>query len=93
MLRNDREFRDAEIVAVAWRSSYYDGPLADAPPRGSIRIADDGKSLFYQPAAGFSGRQSYLYTVRAENGDEATATVRFNVEKPLYGVNSAEGLI
>ena len=83
VLHNDREFRDGEIVSVEFANRY----LNETQPRGSIRIAEDGKSLFYQPANGFTGSEGYQYTVRNEDGEEAIVSVTIQVTKPVRGVS------
>jgi|GEM_PF-4011643 len=73
VLRNDRDFREGEIIAVA------------SANLGTVRIAEDGKSLFYQPTFAQSGRDHFQYTVRRDDGETATASVSVNVDKP-YGI-------
>ncbi len=83
VLRNDRDFRNGEIIAVSFVRSSYSGPLEEAPPSGSIRIAEGGRYLFYQASQGFSGSEHFSYTVRTEGGEEATANVTVVVNKPI----------
>ena len=83
VLRNDGEFRNGEIIAVTFKSSYYNGPLDEPPPSGSIRIAEDGKSLFYQPSMGFSGRDYYEYTVRNSRTAFIWISVRVATSRPF----------
>ncbi|WP_197525680.1 beta-propeller domain-containing protein [Pseudobythopirellula maris] len=73
VLTNDREFSAGEIVAVTTPSN-----------GGSVRIADDGRSLLYQPQAATTGRDLFEYTVRNAEGEEATIGVSVNVSKPYY---------
>lgn len=46
---------------------------------GTASIASDGKSINYTPASNFNGSESFTYTVRDQNGAEATATVTVQV--------------
>ncbi len=46
---------------------------------GEVRIATDGRSVFYTPRTGFVGRDVFGYTVRDEIGRVASATVVVNV--------------
>ena len=46
---------------------------------GTATIAPDGKSIRYTPASNFNGSESFSYTVRDQNGAEATATVTVQV--------------
>jgi len=79
VLANDRNFSDGEIIEVT------------SSNRGTVRIADDGKSLLYQPNAAETGYDSFQYTVRADNGDTAYASVRVRVQKPYQIVLDSEG--
>ena len=83
VLRNDGEFSNGTIIAIELQSNYYTGPLEEPPAGNSLRIADDGKSLFYQPAKGFVGTEYYSYTVRNEDGQEAIGQVRINIIQPI----------
>ena len=74
VLRNDGPFSNGEIIEVV--ATYYS-------PHGTMRIAADGKSLFYQPEVGFSGRYHYQYTVRNENGETSTSNIRIEIKKPF----------
>ena len=51
---------------------------------GTVRLAADG-SFAYAPAANANGADSFSYTLRGADGDEATGTVRLDVT----AVNSA----
>lgn len=74
VLRNDMVGAGAEIIELTTRSS-----------RGSsIRIADDGKSLIYQPAPGVTGGESYEYTVDDGSGTTATYRVSISINKPFW---------
>ncbi|MCH7753398.1 MAG: LEPR-XLL domain-containing protein, partial [Planctomycetes bacterium] len=73
VLRNDGPFSNGEIIEV----------VANGSPHGTMRIAADGKSLFYQPDVGFSGNDYYQYTVRNESGETSTASVGVRVNKPF----------
>jgi uncharacterized repeat protein (TIGR01451 family) len=46
---------------------------------GSVYISDDGMTLIYQPAHGFSGNDTFTYTIIDGNGKTSTATVTVNV--------------
>lgn len=54
---------------------------------GTIRIADDGKSLFYQPATGMTGLESYEYVVKAGQRDIATFRAQVTILKPYYAIH------
>jgi large repetitive protein len=47
--------------------------------RGTVSIANGGRSLIYTPPVGFTGRDSFTYTVTPLVGQSATATVNINV--------------
>lgn len=97
VLGNDREFRDGEIISVSHvQSSYsYYGTHQESSLNGTIRIAEGGKALLFQPANGFTGTENFTYTVRNENGDEAIASVRIYINKPvdvIYGFQARNRL-
>ncbi|MBX9254113.1 tandem-95 repeat protein [Desmonostoc muscorum CCALA 125] len=46
---------------------------------GTVSRANDQKSLIYQPNRGFSGEDTFTYTIRDANGATATATVKVTV--------------
>ncbi|MCK6473504.1 MAG: Ig-like domain-containing protein [Planctomycetes bacterium] len=46
---------------------------------GSVSIAPDGLSLIYTPAPGFTGMETFTYTVSDGNGGTDSATVTVNV--------------
>jgi uncharacterized secreted protein with C-terminal beta-propeller domain len=71
VLRNDGEFAEGEIVAVT------------AARIGEVRIADDGRSLIFQPDYATTGYDNFYYTVRDAAGDEATGHVTIGVRKPF----------
>jgi hypothetical protein len=48
---------------------------------GTVNIAGSGKTLSYKPRNGFSGNDTFRYTVSDGNGGSATATVTVNVLK------------
>ncbi len=73
VLWNDGSFRNGEIIELEEFSDYG----------SSIRIADDGKSLVYQPAPGASRFEQYEYTVRDELGQTATFGVNISIIKPI----------
>ncbi len=47
--------------------------------RGAISIAQGGRAVLYTPPVGFTGRDSFVYTVTSASGQTATATVTVNV--------------
>ena len=49
------------------------------PIVGSVSIAQGGRSIFYTPRFGFTGRDTFTYTVKPPVGPTATATVVVNV--------------
>jgi len=51
------------------------------PNNGRLAFNKDG-SLIYRPAEGFSGVDSFTYTVSDGNGAASTATVQINVRQP-----------
>ena len=84
VLRNDADyhnaidFRDGEIIEVT------------AASRGTVRIADDGKSLFYQPYFAESGADPLQYTVRNDSGDTLTVSVSIKIVKPYEIVRDGD---
>ena len=77
-LGTDRDFRDGEIFEVT------------TPSRGTVRIAEDGKSLFYQPNFGESGTDPIRYTVRNEEGNTASVSVSIRILKPYEIVRDGD---
>jgi hypothetical protein len=55
------------------------------PANGSAQIGPGGGAVLYTPDAGFSGADSFTYTVSDGNGGEATATVSVTVTAPQTG--------
>ena len=55
---------------------------------GAVAISSDGKSIRYTPAAGFSGTETFTYTIRDADNLTAQATATVNVT----GGNSSGGL-
>jgi Tol biopolymer transport system component len=55
------------------------------PANGGAQISPGGGSVFYTPDPGFSGADSFTYTVSDGNGGEATATVSVTVTAPQTG--------
>jgi Bacterial Ig domain len=47
-----------------------------------VTISGDGRSLIYTPNAGFSGTDSFIYTVTDDLGGTDTATVVVDVSAP-----------
>jgi hypothetical protein len=52
---------------------------------GTVAIANGGKSLTYDPAGLYSGRDSFTYSVSDGKGGVDTATVRIFVKSPTSG--------
>ena len=50
-----------------------------AASSGTVVVSDDGKSVLYSPAGGFSGTDTFNYTVVDGNGGSATAIVTVQV--------------
>ncbi|MEQ8667561.1 MAG: beta-propeller domain-containing protein [Pirellulales bacterium] len=73
VLRNDGDFDNGTIVEL--RKSVGLGT--------SLHIADDGKSLLYQPIAGTGGCEIYEYTVRNEMSETETFQIIANLVKPV----------
>ena len=73
--RNDVD-RDSEDLAPSDVS---------APAHGTAEITDDGQ-IVYTPAAGFSGSDSFTYTVSDPDGADGTATVYVGVGQFPAGV-------
>jgi VCBS repeat-containing protein len=56
---------------------------------GSVAITGEGTDLTYAPAAGYSGADSFTYTIGDGNGGSATATVAITVvAKPSITINN-----
>ncbi|MCA9247078.1 MAG: beta-propeller domain-containing protein [Planctomycetales bacterium] len=49
---------------------------------GTIEIGEDGGKLFYTPAEGFEGLETFTYTIRDDSGHTSSATVRLRVTPP-----------
>jgi N,N-dimethylformamidase beta subunit-like protein/uncharacterized protein DUF4082/Big-like domain-containing protein len=73
VLRNDRPGHNASVLTVT---------SVDAAQNGSVVIRGDGLSLTYTPKAGFSGGDSFTYTVTDDLGGSDTATVVVSVMPP-----------
>jgi uncharacterized repeat protein (TIGR01451 family) len=54
-------------------------PNGTTPGGGSVYVSDDGQTLIYQPAHGFTGTDTFTYTIVDGNGITSTATVTVNV--------------
>ena len=52
------------------------------PPGGAATITDEGEEVTYTPDPGFSGQDSFTYTVTDDQGTTAQATVRVTVRPP-----------
>lgn len=52
------------------------------PAHGSLSVSDDGTAT-YHPASGFSGQDSFRYSVSDGRGGSATATVGVTVRQPV----------
>jgi hypothetical protein len=71
-------------ISVLSNDSDIDGDAlsvtsATAPAHGSVTVNADNTTITYRPAAGFSGSDSFSYTVSDGNGGSATATVAVTV--------------
>jgi hypothetical protein len=69
VLANDSDI-DGDVLSVA---------SVTQPANGSATISGSGTTVTYTPAAGFSGQDSFGYTVRDPSGLTATATVTVTV--------------
>ncbi|WP_445635988.1 Ig-like domain-containing protein [Nostoc sp. DSM 114161] len=69
VLNNDRD-PDGDVINII---SFTQGT------NGKVSRADDPKSLIYQPNRGFSGEDTFTYTIQNARGATATATVRVTV--------------
>ena len=57
---------------------------------GAVALADDGRAVRYTPARGWSGRDSFAYTVYDGRGGAATATVALEVAPAVDGPEAAD---
>ncbi len=73
VLANDGPFAGGEIIAVANQEGIG----------GTVEIAEDGKTLRYQPPPAETGTDRFNYTVRSADGETATYQVYINVVKPI----------
>ena len=55
---------------------------------GTTSLASDG-SFTYTPNAGYSGADSFTYTITSSNGKTGTATANITVSAPIWFVNIA----
>ena len=53
--------------------------LGNPPTRGQTLIAAGGRSILYTPPTGFTGTDTFQYTVTSLSGQRATTTVTLNV--------------
>jgi ELWxxDGT repeat protein len=83
----DNEYRDLWAAGVAPSVAANDGIAADATPTftvvtnpssGALLLRTDG-SFSYRPNAGFTGMDSFTYTVRVAPDTSSPATVTINV--------------
>ncbi|EJL62936.1 beta strand repeat-containing protein [Flavobacterium sp. CF136] len=58
-----------------------------SPTNGTLSLASDG-SFTYNSNAGYSGTDSFTYTLTSTNGKTDTATVSIIVSAPIFFVNS-----
>ena len=58
------------------------------PAHGAVVLASNG-SFTYNPTAGYSGTDSFTYTLTNAIGKTSTATVNFTVSTPIYFINSS----
>ncbi len=89
------------VAALANDHDTYGGTLAvvsagvnGATIHGTVAIAADGASVIYTPNAGFSGTDSFSYTVDDHFGGQATALVTVTVhEQPLVTVTGPSTVV
>ena len=79
LLSNDRE--DAWFSTRAFATRITD---VSQPPRGQVRISEDGRSVFYTPPDGFTGRESFSYVADGKS----QADVLVIVEDPDSDLSS-----
>ncbi|WP_347051416.1 Ig-like domain-containing protein [Flavobacterium olei] len=58
------------------------------PSHGTVNLSSNG-SFTYNSAAGYSGLDSFTYTLTTASGKTSTGTVNINVTTPIFFVNSA----
>ena len=81
-LSNEQD--DAVSISVLANDSDPDGDTISVqsvtePTNGVVAISPDSQRVVYQPASGFSGVDSFSYTISDGNGATATATVTVTV--------------
>ncbi|MGB1010186.1 MAG: Ig-like domain-containing protein [Thiolinea sp.] len=72
LLDNDTD-ADGDELTIIRINSVSDG--------GSVTIAEDGKSVSYQPADGFTGTEIINYAIRDTYGDTGSANVKITVSE------------
>jgi hypothetical protein len=63
--------------------------VAPASADGSVQVAPNGGSVIYTPQAGFTGTETFIYTLRDRNGLTDSATVSVFVQPDLAGIRLA----
>lgn len=53
---------------------------------GTVEVTDDGRSVRYTPAAGFTGIDRFSYTIANAEGETDEANVFVNVVEPLFAM-------
>lgn len=100
LLANDTD-QDNLTAELAITGAGVDGANGVTAQGGTVRIGLGG-DLTYTPAAGFTGQDSFSYTVSDPGGNTATATVSVGVDAPpasdgsavltvTLGVNNVQG--
>ena len=59
---------------------------------GVVTITAEGEKLSYTPAAGYNGIETFTYTVKADNGLTAEATVTVTVGDPVVAPPDNNGI-
>lgn len=77
------------VISVVANDTGGDGTLsviavAD-PANGSAVISDGGSSVTYSADNGFSGEESFSYTIADSDGDESSATISVTVNDSIDG--------
>ena len=90
VLANDSDL-DAETLSLTSFSQASNGTVA-RDNNGTAGDTTDDK-LVYTPDAGFTGADSFTYTIEDSFGDSATATVSIQVGEPTVGAPVRGGLV
>ncbi len=84
VLRND-SLNVAGFAGGSPQSPMRIKSVSEASHQGALSVAEDGQSLIYSPISGFSGQESFTYTIEDQAGYRAEATVRVEVLSPSGG--------